>query len=96
MSPNPNEPEKVLDKAIRKFTDEPFVPIGAFITTLFLGYGLKAFHTGQPVKAQQLMRGRVLAQGFTVLAMLAGAGLLGFKPHDRPATMEEKMSRLER
>jgi hypothetical protein len=41
-----------------------------------------------------LMRGRVLAQGFTVIAMAVGA-YYGVKPHDRPATYEEKLKQLQ-
>jgi hypothetical protein len=41
-----------------------------------------------------LMRGRVLAQGFTVLAMGIGA-FYGMKPHDRPSTYEEKLEQLQ-
>ena len=38
------------------------------------------------------MRGRVVAQGFTVLVMVTGS-YFGVQPHDRPKTMEEKMNR---
>jgi hypothetical protein len=42
-----------------------------------------------------MMRGRIIAQAFTVAAMLAGA-YLGMEPHDHPKTMEDKMQRLEK
>ena len=54
--------------------------------------GFNAFHSGNKVKAQYLMRGRVVAQAFTVIAMGLGA-YLGAKPHDRPKSMEDKMAR---
>ena len=38
------------------------------------------------------MRGRVVAQGFTVVVMLIGS-YFGVQPHDRPKSMEEKMER---
>ena len=41
-----------------------------------------------------MMRGRVLAQGFTVLAMCVGA-YFGMKPHNRPINMEQKMAKAE-
>ena len=63
-------------------------------TLACLGAGLRAFHKGQAATSQRLMRGRVLAQGFTVVVMLAGAAY-GFKPGgERPKTYGEKM-RLE-
>lgn len=66
---------------------------GAAATVFFLLSGLRSFYSGNRIQAQQLMRGRVVAQGFTVVAMAAGA-FYGIKPHDRPKTMEEKMQNL--
>jgi len=86
------EGETTLEKMHRKFTKEPLIPIGALATVFFLGAGLRAFHSNQPRKAQYLMRGRVLAQGFTVAVMCFG-GYMGIKPHDRPATYEEKLEK---
>jgi len=74
------------------FSAEPFVPIGVIVTTVFLVQGFKAFKGGDQRKAQVLMRGRVVAQAFTVAIMCAGT-FMGFKLHDRPKTMEEKMAR---
>lgn len=54
--------------------------------------GFKAFRNGQTQKSQVLMRGRVAAQAFTVIAMGVGA-YLGMKPNAGPKTMEEKMER---
>lgn len=41
------------------------------------------------------MRGRVIAQGVTVVALGIG-GYFGMKPHDRPKTMEEKMGDMQK
>jgi hypothetical protein len=84
--------ETFSEKIIRKTRDEPFVPIGAAVTTYFLFSGLRAFHQGKQATAQKLMRGRVAAQAFTVIAMAYGA-YIGFKPHDRPKDMEEVLQR---
>lgn len=94
MSKQNQNDETFWEKAMRKTTNEPLVPIGALATVLFLGAGLNAFHSGEKKKAQMLMRGRVFAQGFTVLAMCAGA-YFGMKPHDRPQNMEQKMAKAE-
>ena len=86
--------ETFLQKAQRKFSTEPLIPVGAVLTVGFLGAGLRAFHRGQPRQAQFLMRGRVLAQGFTVAVFLAGSyvGLIS-KPqrdmsHEKRGTKE--------
>lgn len=85
--------ESFYDKVCRKTQEDPLVPIGALVTTYFLLQGFKAFAGGQVQRAQYMMRGRVVAQGFTVIAM-AGAAFLNIKPHDRPASMEEKMGKM--
>jgi hypothetical protein len=45
-----------------------------YITNLLYNFnnrqGFKAFRSGEKHKAQMLMRGRVFAQGFTVMAMV--------------------------
>ena len=85
--------ETFSEKLVRKTTAEPLVPIGCLVTVGFLSMGLRAFHKGNAVNAQKLMRGRVMAQGFTVAVMLIGA-YNGFKPGgDRPKDYEEKLAR---
>ena len=65
---NSNSPsETFMEKLNRKVSSEPLVPIGCLATVAFLGAGLRAFNQGQAGRSQMLMRGRVLAQGFTVL-----------------------------
>jgi hypothetical protein len=54
--------------------------------------GLKAFRDGKSSTSQQMMRGRIAAQAFTVATIVIGA-YVGFKPSDRPKSMEEKMAR---
>ena len=85
--------ETFSEKFVRKTSAEPLVPIGAAITVGFLSMGLRAFHKGNAVNAQKLMRGRVMAQFFTVSVMLVGA-YNGFKPGgDKPKDYEEKLRR---
>ena len=73
MSAPPPQPETFREKVVRKFTKEPLVPLGAAITVGCLTMGLRAFHDGDQMQAQKLMRGRVVAQGCTVVIMLMGA-----------------------
>lgn len=86
--------ETFSEKLVRKFSAEPLIPIGAIVTVGFLTAGLRAFHGGDSLTAQKLMRGRVLAQGFTVAAMLIGGAYLGYKPGgERPKTYQEKLDK---
>lgn len=55
--------------------------------------GFRAFQRGDKQRSQVLMRGRVAAQAFTVIAMGIGA-YLGMKPHNRPENMEQKMENM--
>ncbi|XP_069553080.1 HIG1 domain family member 2A, mitochondrial [Brachyistius frenatus] len=64
--------ETIKEKLIRKIKDNPFVPIGCLGTAGALTYGLRAFHRGKNKQSQLLMRGRIIAQGFTVVAIIVG------------------------
>jgi len=90
--PPPRDKETTWEKVQRKFGAEPLIPLGAIATVGFLTAGLRAFHSNQPHKSQMLMRGRIVAQGFTVFVMCIG-GYMGMKPHSRPVTYEEKLGR---
>eukprot|EP00948_MAST-09A_sp_MAST-9A-sp1_P000848 g848.t1 len=66
--------ETFMQKFKRKFRQEPFVPIGAAATLGILTTGLWSFSQG-PRNAnlsQKLMRARVLMQGATICAIMAG------------------------
>ncbi|XP_025201468.1 HIG1 domain family member 2A, mitochondrial [Melanaphis sacchari] len=66
------EMEDVGNKFLRKFKENPFVPIGALVTVGFLGVGLKSMYDGNRVRSQMMMRGRIAAQGVTIIAILGG------------------------
>ncbi len=89
----PTKDETFVQKAIRKSKNEPLVPLGALVTVVFLTAGLRSFHQGHKAQGQMMMRGRVVAQGVTILAMAWGA-FYGLKPHDRPKEYEEQLSRI--
>mmetsp|Transcript_36041 Transcript_36041/g.71723 ORF Transcript_36041/g.71723 Transcript_36041/m.71723 type:complete len:110 (-) Transcript_36041:118-447(-) len=91
--PKPPMNEPFADKVWRKTRDQPLVPLGALLTTGFLLSGFSAFRRGDKQRSQLLMRGRVAAQAFTVIAMGVGA-YLGMKPHNRPENMEQKMENM--
>ncbi|XP_066248245.1 HIG1 domain family member 2A, mitochondrial [Euwallacea similis] len=64
--------ESKLEKLVRKCKENPLVPIGAAATTAALGYGLWSFRHGRAQMSQYMMRTRVGAQFFTVMALVVG------------------------
>lgn len=49
--------------------------VGCLATFSALSYGLWSFRTGQRKMSQYMMRTRIAAQGFTVLALIIGIGI---------------------
>uniref|UniRef100_A0A3Q3W5Y1 HIG1 domain-containing protein n=1 Tax=Mola mola TaxID=94237 RepID=A0A3Q3W5Y1_MOLML len=81
FSPLPRVKEETFkEKFIRKTKENPFVPIGSVATAGALLYGLRAFHQGKTRQSQLLMRGRIFAQGFTVVAIIFGVFATALKP----------------
>ncbi|KAB5554231.1 hypothetical protein PHYPO_G00047960 [Pangasianodon hypophthalmus] len=72
--------EAFKDKFIRKTKENPFVPIGCLGTAGALIYGLRAFKQGKTRQSQLLMRTRIFAQGFTVVAIIVGVAATALKP----------------
>ncbi|KAF3693733.1 HIG1 domain family member 2A [Channa argus] len=72
--------ESFKEKLIRKTKENPFVPLGCLGTAGALMYGLRAFHQGKTRQSQLLMRGRIFAQGFTVVALIVGVIGTALKP----------------
>lgn len=66
--------------AIQKFKENPLVPIGATATVAALSYGLYNTFIGNSQMAQYMMRSRVAAQAFTIIAMVGGLIVMGKKP----------------
>ncbi|KAI4461344.1 hypoxia-inducbile hig1 -related [Holotrichia oblita] len=72
--------ETTKEKMIRKIKENPFVPLGCLATTAALCYGLWSFRTGQRKMSQYMMRTRIAAQGFTIVALIVGLGMSAIKP----------------
>ncbi|KAJ0183255.1 hypothetical protein K1T71_001231 [Dendrolimus kikuchii] len=70
-----HQAESTQAKFVRKFTENPFVPIGCLATAGALSYGLWSFRTGRKRMSQQMMRLRIVAQGFTITALVVGVML---------------------
>jgi len=64
--------ETFKEKFMRKTKENPFVPIGCLGTAGALMWGLRAFNQGKTRQSQLMMRGRIVAQGFTVVAIIVG------------------------
>lgn len=60
------------EKFKSKISANPFVPLGLVATVSFLVMGLNSMRTGRSARSQLMMRGRVVAQGFTIVAILVG------------------------
>ncbi|XP_036043856.1 HIG1 domain family member 2A, mitochondrial [Onychomys torridus] len=71
--------ESFKEKFIRKTRENPMVPIGCLGTAAALSYGLYCFHRGQSHRSQIMMRTRIAAQGFTVVAILLGLAASAMK-----------------
>ena len=67
--------ETANEKLVRKFWENPFIPVGAVITTGFLVNGLFRFGRRDSAGSQVMMRGRIVAQAFTVGALMVGVAL---------------------
>uniref|UniRef100_A0A1B0EUC2 HIG1 domain-containing protein n=1 Tax=Glossina morsitans morsitans TaxID=37546 RepID=A0A1B0EUC2_GLOMM len=65
-------PETTKEKMMRKIKENPLVPIGCLATASALGFGLYNFRTGNRRMSQMMMRARIIAQGFTVAALVVG------------------------
>ena len=63
---------------MRKFKENPLIPIGGLVTIGFLTNGLFKFGRKDSAGSQVMMRGRIVAQGFTVVALMSGRVSNGF------------------
>jgi len=65
--------EKALHKVFRKIKEEPLIPLGMALTTAAFVNAYLALRRGDSRQANRMFRARVGAQGFTVIAMVAGS-----------------------
>ena len=66
-----------------------FIFSGLTATVGALAYGLWQLKTGNKIMSQKMMRLRVAAQGFTVLALLGGVYLQGFRKRQKRLDNEQ-------
>ncbi|KAH8550945.1 hypoxia induced protein conserved region-domain-containing protein [Umbelopsis sp. PMI_123] len=65
--------ETRLQKLKRKCREEPFVPAGVALTCFALGAATYGVKKGRRSYANNMLRVRVAAQGFTIAAMIVGS-----------------------
>ncbi|VDL80356.1 unnamed protein product [Nippostrongylus brasiliensis] len=82
----------ISSTVLQRAMGNPFVPLGMAATVGCLVGMLSATLRRKPNQAQLFMRGRCVAQGLTVAALVAGAMFFGLKPEgvgvpDKPSTV---------
>ncbi|EPB80362.1 hypoxia induced protein region [Ancylostoma ceylanicum] len=80
---------------LQRAMGNPFVPIGMIATGGCLIGMLNATIKRKPNTAQLYMRGRCLAQGLTVVALVGGAILFGLKPDGVGTTTQDAISKFK-
>ncbi|UNI23187.1 Respiratory supercomplex factor 1, mitochondrial [Purpureocillium takamizusanense] len=65
--------ERPMQKVVRKIKEEPLVPLGIGLTVFAFVNAYRALRRGDSRQANKMFRARVAAQGFTVIAMVAGS-----------------------
>ncbi|KAL6904801.1 hypoxia induced protein conserved region domain-containing protein [Trichoderma evansii] len=85
--------EKPMEKVKRKLKEEPLVPLGIGLTVLAFVNAYRALRKGDSRQANKMFRARIAAQGFTVVAMVAGSM---YYSKDREKTKELRKLKEER
>ncbi|SCV74054.1 BQ2448_6486 [Microbotryum intermedium] len=73
LAPTPPVQETSWQRFIKKFKEEPLVPVGIFATVVALGGATSALQKGNRTQFNKWLRYRVAAQGLTVAAALGGS-----------------------
>lgn len=84
-----HESESQYERLTRKFKEEPLVPIGILGTCVALFGASVAIRKGNQQNANKYFRWRIYAQGFTVLAMVAGSVYYGDTRAEAKTTKQE-------
>ncbi|KAG8624964.1 hypothetical protein KVT40_006715 [Elsinoe batatas] len=65
--------ESRWQKLKRKLLEEPLIPLGCGLTCWALYEATKSIKSGDKHRTNRMFRRRIYAQGFTIMAMLAGS-----------------------
>lgn len=66
------EPKSFGSRVFGFVGTNPFVAVGMISVTYFLSSGLKSMVSGDRVRSQRMMRGRILSQGFICISLVTG------------------------
>ncbi|KAL4878419.1 hypoxia induced protein conserved region-domain-containing protein [Aspergillus karnatakaensis] len=66
------EEETPLQKFRRRFTEEPWVPVGCAATCYALYRAYRSMKAGDSVEMNRMFRWRIYAQAFTLITVVAG------------------------
>ncbi|KAI1091780.1 hypoxia induced protein conserved region-domain-containing protein [Rostrohypoxylon terebratum] len=69
--------ETAAQKIGRKLREEPLIPLGTALTVLAVINAWRAMRRGDHAQVQRMFRARIGAQGFTILAIVAGGAYYG-------------------
>jgi len=64
--------ERRFQKLWRRLKEEPLIPVGCLATSYALYQASKSIRSGDHHQANKMFRARIYAQGFTLVALLAG------------------------
>jgi DNA anti-recombination protein RmuC len=65
--------ENRWQKFSRRLTEEPLIPLGCVLTCMALFGATRSIRSGDHNRTQRMFRARIAAQGFTLVAMVAGS-----------------------
>ncbi|KFY04566.1 hypothetical protein O988_00691 [Pseudogymnoascus sp. VKM F-3808] len=65
--------ENRWQKLTRRLKEEPLVPLGCALTCWALYHASKSIRSGDQQRTNRMFRARIYAQGFTIVAMVAGS-----------------------
>ncbi|KAJ8495279.1 hypothetical protein ONZ45_g1789 [Pleurotus djamor] len=88
-------PETYSEKAVRRFKQNPWVPIGTLATCAALITAMYKMRQGDSRSFNRWLRVRVIAQGLTVAAMVGGTYTLGAR-NLQASRAEEEQERIRR
>ncbi|KAH9996310.1 hypoxia induced protein conserved region-domain-containing protein, partial [Russula vinacea] len=90
--------ETYREKALRKFKQQPLVPVGAAATTAALVIAMTKMRKGQSRSLNNWLRVRIIAQGLTIAAVVVGSWAYGTaRPaHELDASAAQDKAALER
>ncbi|EFX05771.1 mitochondrial hypoxia responsive domain containing protein [Grosmannia clavigera kw1407] len=84
-----------LSKITRKLKQEPLIPLGCLLTVAAFTNAYRAMRRGDHNQVQRMFRARIIAQGFTVAAMVAGGIYFGAERHKERELWKVQQSQKE-